>query len=104
MELWQIAVRVGDAPDRQRLLRLLRDLHVPMDPCAGDPRWRTDADGVTRLLVVVTERMREQLRAAGRSFETVRDLRDLPDPIRYVSKTNRYADELARVRAAKGKR
>jgi hypothetical protein len=103
MELWQIAIRVDDAADRQRLLRLLGDLNVPMDPCAGDPRFRTDEHGVQRLLVVVTERMREQLRAAGRSFETVRDFRDLPDPIRYVSKKNRYADELARVRAVKRK-
>jgi hypothetical protein len=104
MELWQIAIRVDNAADRRQLLRLLRDLHVPMDPCAGDPRFGTDDQGVERLFVVVTDRRRQQLREAGRSFETVRDLRDLPDPIRYVSAKNRYVDELARVRAAKRRR
>jgi hypothetical protein len=102
MELWQIAIRVDDAADRQRLLRLLGDLNVPMDPCAGDPRFRTDEHGVQRLLVVVTERMREQLRAAGRSFETVRDFRDLPAPSA-TPRRRTYADELARVRAVKRK-
>ena len=104
MEVWRIAVTVEDAADTARLLRLLRDLHVPMDPCAGDPRFDRDAQGRRRLLVVVTDHMRAQLREAGRSFETVRDFRDVPDPIRYVSTTNRYADALARLRAAKGKR
>lgn len=104
MELWQIAIAVEDAADRLRLMRLLQALHVPMDPCAGDPRFRTGADGRRELLVVVTARMQEQLREAGRAFEIVRDFRDQPDPVRYVSPKNRYADALARLRAAKGGR
>jgi len=104
MELWRIAIPVLDAADRRRLIARLRDLHVPMDPCAGDPHFRSGPGGRQELLVVVTARMQEQLREAGRSFEVVRDFRDLPDPIRYVSPRNRYAEPLARLRAAKGKR
>lgn len=57
MELWQLAIPVKDADDANRLLRLLRDLHVPMDPCAGDPRFETGPTGARRLLVIVTARM-----------------------------------------------
>ena len=103
MELWQLAIPVKDDADVNRLLRLLRELHVPMDPCAGDPRFETYPTGERRLLVTVTARMQQQLRDAGRAFEIVRDLADVPDPIRYVSQTNRYAGELARLRAAKKK-
>ena len=103
MELWQLAIPVKDDADVTRLLSLLRKLRVPMDPCAGDPRFETDPTGARRLLVIVTARMQQQLREAGRAFEIVRDLADVPDPIRYVSQTNRYADELARLRATKRK-
>jgi hypothetical protein len=104
MELWQIAIPVADRADTRRLLELLRALRVPMDPCAGDPRFVSDATGARRLLLIVTARHQEQLREAGRDFEVVRDLADVPDPIRYVSPGNRYADALARLRARKGRR
>ena len=104
MELWRIAIPVEDAADRRRLFGLLRDLHVPMDPCSGDPHFRKGAGGRQELLVVVDARMQDGLRKAGRAFEVVRDFRDLPDPVRYVSPKNRYADALARLRATKGRR
>ena len=104
MELWRIAIPVEDAADRRRLFALLRDLHVPMDPCAGDPRFRAGAGGRQELLVVIDARTQEGLRKAGRAFEIVRDFRDLPDPIRYVSPKNRYAEPLAQLRAAKKRR
>ena len=77
---------------------------MPLDPCRGDPRYETDPGGTRRLLVLVNARVRDALSEAGRKFEVVRDLADVPDPRRYVSRKNRYAEELARVRAAKGKR
>ena len=104
MELWQIAIPVADGADRLTIMRVLEALHVPMDPCSGDPRFATDAQGRQVLLVVVTRQMQEELRAAGRAFEVVRDFRDVPDPIRYVSPGNRYADALARLRAGKARR
>ena len=104
MELWYIAIPVAGADDTRRLLALLRDLRVPMDPCAGEPRFESDKAGQRRLLVIVTARVQEQLRAAGRAFEVVRDLADVPDPRTYVSRTNRFAGELARLRASKTRR
>lgn len=104
MELWRIAIPVRDNADARRLVSLLRELHVPMDPCSGDPHWETDSAGVLRLQVIVTARMQEQLREAGRTFEVTRDFADVPDPRQSVSRTNRFADELARLRAAKGGR
>jgi hypothetical protein len=104
MELWRIAIPVEDAADRRQLFALLRELHVPMDPCSGDPHFRTGAGGRQQLLVVVDARMQEGLRKGGRMFEIVRDFRDLPDPIRHVSPKNRYAEPLARLRASKGRR
>jgi len=104
MELLLVAVQVEGAEDSRDLLALLRDLHVPMDPCSGDPRFETDAAGKRRLLIVVTPRVAEQLQAAGRSFDVVRDFADRPDPRTYVSRKNRFADELARLRALKGRR
>lgn len=104
MELWQLAIPVADVQDTQRLFRLLRDMHVRMDPCAGDPRFETDKTGKRRLLLIVTARAQEQLREAGRTFEVVRDYANVPDPRRYVSPKNRYADDLAKLRAAKGRR
>ena len=104
MELWQVGIPFADGADRVALMRLLETLQVPMDPCAGDPRLAMDAQGRQVLLVIVTQRMHDQLRAAGRAFEVVRDFRDVPDPIRYVSPKNRYADALARFRAGKPRR
>jgi hypothetical protein len=45
----------------------------------------------------------EVLRESGRAFEIVRDLVDMPDPRNYVSKANRCAEELARLRAEKSR-
>jgi hypothetical protein len=104
MDLRQIAVPVRDAKDASELFRLLRDLHVPLDPCAGDPRFETDASGNRRLLIVVNPRAERALREAGRAFDVVRDLASMRDPRDYVSPTNRYADELARLRASKPRR
>jgi hypothetical protein len=104
MELWRIAIPVARGDDTRRLLALLRDLRVPMNPCAGEPRFESDNAGRRQLLVIVTARVQEQLRTAGRAFEVVRDLADVPDPRIYVSRTNRFAAELARLRAAKTKR
>lgn len=99
MELWQIAIPVTGDADRRRLLDLLRELRVPQNPCAGDPLFRVGPDGRTRLLVLATARVREALRGHGREIEIVRDFADLPDPRRYVSRTNRYAEALAQLRA-----
>jgi hypothetical protein len=104
MELWLLAIPVRDAEDNHRLFALLRELHVRMDPCAGDPRFDNDSAGQRRLLLVATARVQEQLRAAGRPFEVVRDFADVPDPRIYVSRKNRFADELARLRASKPRR
>jgi hypothetical protein len=104
MDLKQIAIPIADRADQAALFRLLRELHVAMDPCAGDPRFDTDATGRRRLLIIVDPRIERALRDAGRAFEVVRDLADMRDPRDYVSRTNRYAAELARLRAAKGKR
>lgn len=101
MELWLLAIPVADDADRRRLMALLRELRVPMDPCAGDPRFETDADGRRRLLVVVTARVQQRLREAGRNFEVVRDFADVPDPRTYASSKNRYTEELSRLRASK---
>jgi hypothetical protein len=75
-----------------------------MDPCAGNPRFDDDGAEGRRLLVVVEAPALAALRAAGTAFEIVRDLSELADPLTYVSKTNRYAAELARLRAAKSGR
>jgi hypothetical protein len=104
MDLWLVAIPVADAQDMRHLFQLLHRLRVPMDPCAGDPRFETDASGVQRLLVIVTSRIREQLLDAGRTVEVRRDFADMPDPRSYVSPTNRFAEELARLRAEKGRR
>jgi hypothetical protein len=105
MDFRRIAIPVTDVADERALLRLLRDLHVSMDPCAGDPLFETDEKtGGRRLLVIVNPRHEAALRDAGRPFDVVRDFADTPDPIRYVSTKNRYADELARLRKAKGGR
>ncbi len=104
MELWLLAIPVADAADTRRLFALLRELRVRMDPCAGDPRFETDPEGRRRLLVVATARVQQQLREAGRAFEIVRDFAGVPDPRNFVSRKNRYAEELARLRAAKGRR
>ena len=104
MDLKQIAIPIGDRDDYAALFRLLRELHVAMDPCAGDPRFDTDAAGRQRLLIIVNPRTEQALRDAGRAFEVVRDLADMRDPREFVSRTNRYKDELARLRAAKPKR
>ena len=104
MELWQLAIPVGDAEDTRRLFALLRDLHVRMDPCSGDPRFESDSAGRQRLLLLATARVQEQLREAGRPFEVIRDFADVPDPRIYVSRKNRFADELARLRASKTRR
>lgn len=101
MELWQVAIPVAGDADRHRLMELLRALRVPQNPCAGDPVFRTGPDGRTRLVVLATSRVRDGLREHGREFEVVRDFADLPDPRRYVSRTNRYADALARLRSTK---
>lgn len=101
MELWVLAIPVEDDADARRLLALLRELQVPMDPCAGDPRFETGESGRRRLLVVATARAQERLREAGRDFEVVRDFAEVPDPRTYVSRKNRFADELARLRASK---
>ena len=103
MKLWHIAIPVADRDDTRRLLALLHDLRVPMNPCSGDPRFERDQAGRRRLLVIATERVQEQLRAAGRAFDVVHDLADVPDPRRYVSRTNRFAVELARLRAGKAR-
>jgi hypothetical protein len=104
MELWLVAIPVEGGEDARRLFALLRELRVPMDPCAGDPRVETDSAGKRRLMIVVTASAQEQLRAAGRPFEVVRDFADLPDPRSYVSRKNRFAEELARLRASKTER
>lgn len=104
MELFLVAVPVEGGEDTRDLFSLLRDLRVPMDPCAGDPRFETDATGKRRLLIVVTARAAQQLQAAGRSVDVVRDFADLPDPRTYVSRKNRFAEELARLRASKTER
>lgn len=105
MKLSKIAIAVAtpevDPKDGARLLALLRELHVPMDPCAGDPHFEIDAAGAQRLLIVVTPAVQEKLRAAGRQCEVVRDYADVPDPRTYVSPKNRYAEKLAELRAAK---
>ena len=104
MELFLLAIPVGDAEDTRRLFALLRDMHVRMDPCAGDPRFETDGAGQRRLMLVATPRVQERLREAGRPFETVRDFAETPDPRVYVSRRNRFAGELARLRATKPRR
>lgn len=104
MELWHIAIPVADRDDARRLLALLHDLRVPMNPCSGDPRFELDQAGRRRLLVIATARVQEQLRSAGRAFDVIRDLSDVPDPRTYVSRTNRFAAELARLRAGKTRR
>jgi hypothetical protein len=101
MELCLLAVPVGDAQDTRGLFALLRDMHVHMDPCSGDPRFETDSTGQRRVRLVATPRVQERLREAGRTFERVRDFADTPDPRVYVSRRNRFADELARLRAMK---
>jgi hypothetical protein len=104
MDLKQIAIPIGERNDYVELFRLLRELRVPMDPCAGEPRFDADASGRQRLIVIVDPRIERALREAGRSFEVVRDLADVRDPREFVSRTNRYAAELARLRAAKPRR
>lgn len=104
MDLKQIAIPIGDRNDYTRLFRLLRELRLPMDPCAGDPRFDSDASGRQRLVVIVNPRIERALHDAGRAFEVVRDLADVRDPREFVSRTNRYAAELARLRAVRPKR
>lgn len=104
MELWLLAIPVADATDTRRLFALLHELRARMDPCAGDPRFETDREGRRRLLLLANARVVRQLGDAGRAFEVVRDFADTPDPRTYVSRTNRFAAELARLRAAKGRR
>ena len=104
MELWQLAIPVTSAADARRVIALLRKLRVPLDPCAGDPRYTTDEAGRRRLLVIVNAPIRERLRDAGVEFEVVRDFVDRADPRTYVSRKNRFAEELARLRASKSKK
>ena len=45
MKLWHIAIPVADRDDARRLLALLHDLRVPMNPVFGDPRFELDQAG-----------------------------------------------------------
>ncbi len=102
MSLQELAIPIGDDNDRQRVLALLQTLRVRMDPCAGEPRFERDpTTGGTRLRLLSNDRVQLGLAAAAQPFEVLRDLADHPDPRDYVSRTNRYAGELARLRAEK---
>jgi hypothetical protein len=104
MEMWRIAVPVKDHDDARAVLALMRALRVRMDPCRGDPRFSNDRADAKTLTFTIDARALAALRETGRAFEIVRDHSKFPDPRTYVSKANRFADELARVRAAKGRR
>jgi hypothetical protein len=104
MELWQVALPVADDADLRRVLALLHELRVPLNPCAGDPVVRVGPDGRQRLVVLATPRVLERLREQSREVEVVRDLATLPDPRRYVSTGNRYEAALAALRARKPRR
>lgn len=101
MKLSQVAIPLADDADAQNVYMLLRELRVPMDPCAGEPRVRTGPAGQRELLVIITAGVRAQLDASGRRYAVVHDFADEPDPRTYVSPTNRYADVLARLRSPK---
>ena len=103
MDLFHVAVPVASDADARELFALLRELHVRLDPCAGDPRFDRGVDGRRRLLIAVQRRIVDALRQARRDVEIVRDLADRPDPRSYVSGTNRFAEPLARARARKGR-
>lgn len=69
MELWQIAIPVEDAADGGRVLRLVRKLRVPLNPCAGDPRFEVDASGRRQLLVLARRRYPPRRDARAPRFE-----------------------------------
>lgn len=103
MELREIGIALKDKDQALTLYRTLAKNGVPLDPKSGDMRIEIDKDGMGRLIIFAIPKIEALLTEQGYQFVIIRDYKDEPDPRRYVSKSNRFADELAKLRKQQGR-
>ena len=96
MDLLQVELEVQDRERMEELGRHLSDLDVPNDYVLLVVR---DEAGSARISVYLKREQHDRLVEAGFAPRVVLDLATIKDPREYVSSTNRFSDELAKIRA-----
>ena len=101
MSVYQLAVRLEGPKQLQELMRLFEEHHLPPDPWDEGLRIEPDAEGKDWLVVIATGAVRKELEEMGLTQRIERDFSEEPDPRQQVSRTNRFAEELERLRSEK---
>ncbi len=94
MDIREIAIRIESAKFLKVLMAVLQEIRVPLDPCAGDPRFEQDKDGQVQLHILAVPRVERELKERQYKFDVIKDFSDDTDPREYTSQVNRFESRL----------
>jgi hypothetical protein len=95
MDLLQVDIEVQGPERMEELARQLSNLDVPNDYVL---RVVGDEAGSAKISVYLKPEQRDRIAEAGFASRVVLDLATIKDPREYVSPTNRFAEELEKIR------
>jgi len=96
MDLLQVEVEISNREHRMRLFEFLREWQFDTGHVLA---YRKGKEGVLVAEIYVTREQMEEVEKAQIPVRVVLDLSKVPDPRTYVSRENRFAEELERIRS-----
>ena len=79
----------------------MRENHFPLDPCSNPPQIREANKNLAEVVFFASSKNLEQLEEGGYKFDIVKDYSDDVDPREYVSKTNRFKEQLEKLKKSR---
>ena len=101
MDAYQILLQVTSRKELKRLLNFLQEKHFPIDPCSNNPQIREVDKNLAEVVFFASSKHLKQLEEGGYKYEIVKDYSDETDPREYVSKTNRFKEQLEKLKKSR---
>ncbi len=98
MELFEVKVTTSNVEQMNKLFKYLLDWNLPPEDILHIGKGKATESKKTIFHFYVLPKNVEILQAEKFPVEIVLDLSKIPDPRSYVSKTNRFKDELERIK------
>ena len=93
-----VKVSIPDLENMKVFLKLLMEWGISREEIIKSQKLKESKENILHVQIYVNEKQYSQLRDLGFSVKILLDLSTIKDPRHYASKTNRFVDELERLK------